>query len=347
MINVGIVGVGFMGMIHYLAYQRLRGIRVSAIATRNREKREGDWRSIQGNFGPPGQKMKLDQIARYQSLDEMLKDERLDAIDICSPPNLHATMAVRAMRSGKHVFCEKPIALTLADAERMLKAAGTHRRMLLVGHVLPFFPEFNYVVQVVRSRRYGKLLGGHFKRIISDPKWLKDYYNPHQVGGPAVDLHVHDAHFIRVLFGMPVSVNSVGRMRGDVAEFFSTQFRFADQSLSVTADSGVIHQQGRAFTHGFEIHLQKATLLFDFSVLGNQPTVSMPLTVLTANGRTFRPKLGSGDPVDGFVAELREVARALKQGKDSKFLSGELARDALLMCHRQTRSVVSRRSVRV
>ena len=63
MINVGIVGVGFMGMIHYLAYQRLRGIRVSAIATRNREKREGDWRSIRGNFGPPGQKMKLDQIA--------------------------------------------------------------------------------------------------------------------------------------------------------------------------------------------------------------------------------------------------------------------------------------------
>ena len=117
----------------------------------------------------------------------MLKDERLDAIDICSPPNLHAAMAVRSMRSGKHVFCEKPIALTLADAERMLKAAGTHRRMLLVGHVLPFFPEFNYVVQVVRSRRYGKLLGGHFKRVISDPKWLKNYYDPHQVGGPAVD----------------------------------------------------------------------------------------------------------------------------------------------------------------
>ena len=48
-----------------------------------------------------------------------------------------------------------------------------------------------------------RLLGGHFLRVISDPLWLKDFYDPHRVGGPLVDLHVHDAHFIRLLFGMP------------------------------------------------------------------------------------------------------------------------------------------------
>ena len=68
-----------------------------------------------------------------------------------------------------------------------------------------------------------------------------------------LDLHVHDAHFIRLLFGMPVSVTSQGRMRGEVVEYFNTQFSFADPALMASATSGVIYQQGRSFTHGYEI----------------------------------------------------------------------------------------------
>ena len=94
--------------------------------------------------------------------------------------------------------------------------------------------------------------GGHFKRIISDPDWLPDFYNPQKVGGPMLDLHVHDAHFIRLVCGMPRAVQSVGTMRGEVVERFSTQFLY-DPPRIVTATSGVIDQQGRPFTHGYEI----------------------------------------------------------------------------------------------
>ena len=59
MINVGIVGVGFMGWIHYLAYEQVSGIRVSAIVSRDAAKRAGDWTSIKGNFGPPGRQVFL------------------------------------------------------------------------------------------------------------------------------------------------------------------------------------------------------------------------------------------------------------------------------------------------
>jgi len=162
-----------------------------------------------------------------------------------------------------------------------------------------------------------------------------------------LDLHVHDAHFIRVICGMPKAVQSVGSMRGDVVERFSTQFVFDDPALTVTATSGVIDQQGRSFTHAYEIYLERATLLFDAAGLGKDWVVGYPLTVLTDKGRVSRPKLGSGDPCDAFVAEIKEVVRSLASGTRSKLLAGGLACDALVMCQKQTQSVQRGRSVRV
>ena len=72
MVNVGITGLGFMGMIHYLAYQRVSGCKVTAICEQIPERLEGDWRSIKGNFGPRGKKMDLSGIAKYQDFEELL-----------------------------------------------------------------------------------------------------------------------------------------------------------------------------------------------------------------------------------------------------------------------------------
>jgi predicted dehydrogenase len=347
MINVGIAGIGFMGMIHYLAWQKTGQARVTALCSRDEKKLAGDWRGIQGNFGPPGTMMDLSGVATHRDLGQLLADPKLDVIDICLPPDLHADVSVAALKAGKHAFCEKPMALTTADAQRMVKAAKSSGKQLLIGHVLPFFPEYAWAREAILSGRYGKLLGGHFKRIISDPQWLKDFFNPQKVGGPVIDLHIHDAHFIRLVCGMPKGVFSRGRMRGDVVEYVDTQFLFEERTPTITAASGVINQQGRAFTHGFEIHLQQATLIYDFSVLDGKPELSMPLTVLTADGRVERPQLGSGDPVDAFVAELDEVSRSITSGQPSPILGGDLARDALLLCHRQSQSVATGRQAKV
>ena len=162
-----------------------------------------------------------------------------------------------------------------------------------------------------------------------------------------IDLHIHDAHFIRLVCGMPKGVFSRGRMRGDVVEYVDTQFLFDDRSPTITAASGVINQQGRAFTHAFEIHLEQATLIYDFSVIDGKPELSMPLTVLASEGRVERPQLGSGDPVDAFAAELGEVSRSIASGQPSPILGGDLARDALLLCHRQCQSVATGRQAKV
>ena len=119
----------------------------------------------------------------------------------------------------------------------MVEASRTSGKQVLVGHVLPFVPEYAAARRMIDEGRHGKLLGGSFKRVISDPTWLKDFYDPTKVGGPLVDLHVHDAHLIRLLFGMPTAVASQGRMKGDVVAYCQSMFRFPDRSLVVSATS--------------------------------------------------------------------------------------------------------------
>ncbi|MCO6455951.1 MAG: Gfo/Idh/MocA family oxidoreductase [Pirellulaceae bacterium] len=347
MVRVGIAGVGFMGWIHYLAYQQVADVELAAICTRDAKKRAGDWRGIKGNFGPEGTQVDLSGLAAYARLEDLLADPSIDCVDICLPPALHAEATIAALRAGKHVFCEKPMALTTDECDRMLEAAQQAGKLLLIGHVLPLFPEYAAAHQLIQSGQYGKLLGGTFKRVISDPLWLADFYDPQRVGGPLIDLHVHDAHLIRLLFGMPWAVSSVGRMRGEVVEYCNSLFHYMDPELVVSASSGVINQQGRSFTHGFELHLERATLHYEFAVIGDKPELLMPLTILDDQGQVTRPELGNGDPVRAFEAEVRAVAASIASGQPSPVLDGQLARDAILLCHRQTEAVRTGRATRI
>jgi predicted dehydrogenase len=340
MLRVGISGVGFMGWIHWLAYQRVPGVQVVAICTRDEKKRQGDWTSIQGNFGPPGEQVDLSKIRCYETLDEMLADPNVDLVDVCLPPYLHEEATTKACAAGKHVFCEKPMALTDESCVNMLAAGESSGKQVFVGQVVPFFPEYRYVYEhAVDQGKYGDLLGGHFKRIISDPEWLEDFYDADRVGGPLIDLHVHDAHFIRLMAGrQPTAVTSQGRMKGDVAQYCATVFHFDGAPLVISAVSGVTMQQGRSFTHGFEMHFEKATLLYDFSVLGGKGALSQPLTVLHHTGIVEQPHVG-GDPVEAFVGEIQEIVNAVQQNRPSPILHGSLARDAIQLCHAQNESV--------
>jgi len=348
MVRVGITGIGFMGMIHYLAYQRIKGVKVVAMCESDTKRLAGDWRGIKGNFGPPGEMMDLSGIDTYTDYGAMLASPKVDMVDVCLPPALHADFTVKALQAGKHVFCEKPIALKTKEGERMVAAAKKAGKLLMIGQVLPFFPEYAYAYKLITSGKYGKLLGGFFKRIISEPLWVPGFFDPDRVGGPLLDLHIHDAHFIRLLCGMPEAVYSSGRTRGEVVEFLTTQFVYpAEKRLSVTATSGVLYQQGRSFTHAFEIYLEKATLLYDFAVIDGQPVIPMPLTVLDSKGKVTKPELGAGDPIDAFQAELTAAVKAVKTGEPSPISSADLARDALILCQKQSESVFKGKLVKV
>jgi predicted dehydrogenase len=279
----------------------------------------------------------LSGVATYADFSEMLADPNVDVVDVCLPPSAHPASAIAALNAGKHVLSEKPIALKLADADAMVAAAAKNGKLFMVGHVLPFFTAYAFVYEAVKSQRYGKLLGGHFNRVISDPVWLKNFYDMDFIGGPLLDLHIHDAHFIRLLFGMPKSVQSIGRLRGEVPEYFSSQFLFDDPSIVVTSNSGCIFQQGRPFMANYEVHFEKATLVLNGAVP----------TILTEDGKAGQAELPNLDEVGVFTNELREVTNSVKAGVVSPILGGQLARDALAISLKEMESVQKRQPVAV
>jgi predicted dehydrogenase len=328
MVRIGIIGIGFMGVTHFKAISKVKGAKVTAIATRDTKKLRGDWRSVQGNFGGGGGVQDLKGISAYTVVEDLLADEKVDLVDICLPTTMHYDWTMAALKAGKHVFLEKPIALDLRQAGRMVAEAKKRRLRLMVAHVLRYFPEFRLVKELIDGKRYGKVLAADFKRVISMPSWW-DPKDLARTGGPAIDLHIHDADFIQYLFGLPESVASVGVIRkGGVVEHIDTHYRFKGKH-QVTASGGWLSQQGCPFEHGYDIFFEKATLKFNSS--WGQPPV-----LLTQDGKTRHPRLSAKD---GFVAELQEAVDAVKAGTDSKILAGQSARDSLNMCLREIESV--------
>lgn len=340
MVRIGIVGVGFMGMIHFLAARKLTGAKVTALCSRDDKKLAGDWRSIQGNFGPRGEIMELGGIKTYRRLEDLLADPDIDLVDICTPTNLHPETAIRALQAGKHVLVEKAIALDPADADAMVAAARKAGRLLMVAHVLPFFPEFSYAAKTVREGKHGKLLAGHFKRVISKPDWSSEIGDAAKTGGPAVDLHIHDTHFIGLLCGIPRQVVSNGVVEGSAVTYLTTQYLYGPGGPAISCSSGALAQKGRPFVHGFELYLEKATLVYESG--------TCPLTLLTSDGSAETVQLsGEGDATTAFTLELQAAVDGIVNGREPDLLSGQLARDALVLCHKECESVRTGRAVGV
>jgi len=332
MIRIGIVGVGFMGMIHYLAARKLQNAKVTALCSRDSKKLAGDWRSIQGNFGPRGEMMDLSGIKKYANLDDLLADKDIDLVDICNPTEAHPRTAIAALKAGKHVLVEKAIALDPADADAMVAAAKQAGKLLMVAHVLPFVPEFAFAAEVIRDGRFGKVQAAHFKRVISRPDWSSEIGDAAKTGGPAIDLHIHDTHFIGLVCGVPGRVFATGVVEGTAVSHLTTSYLYGPGGPAVTCSSGALAQKGRPFVHGFEIYLERATLVFESG--------AMPLTVLTADGKSEQPKLtGGDDPTGAFTAEIQTAVAGVMTGKEPDLLSGKLARDALVMCYKECESV--------
>jgi len=338
-IRIGIAGIGFIGMIHYHAIQRLKDARVAAICTRDPKKRAGDWRSIQGNFGPRGKVEKLKGVRTYERLADMYADPNLDLIDLCLPTAQHPDETIRALNAGKHVLVEKPIALQLEDGRRMMAAADAAQRKLFVAHVLPFFPGFSNALELASGGRYGKVLAARLNRIISKPDWRPENTAADPNGGAAIDLHIHDTHFIQLLCGVPKAVFSRGiEVNGNV-EYLSTQYIYDDRNLAVSCDSGAVAMSGRSFTHGFELYMEQATLLFQWASMAGKAVTVSPLTLLGPKSKVHQFPIGKPDPMNAFVAEIKMAIGALNGKGDGAWISGAGALSALTLCHREVESV--------
>ena len=127
MIRIGIVGLGFMGVTHYKAIQKVRGGKVVAVCTRDRRKLAGDWRGVQGNFGGSGGVQNLESVARYRQVDALFADANVD-LGGHLLTNAHALRSLHRSAYSWQTCVGRKTYLALAAASRWHARHGTKKR---------------------------------------------------------------------------------------------------------------------------------------------------------------------------------------------------------------------------
>lgn len=244
MLKVGLVGVGGISGAHIPAWEEMKDAELVALC---------DIR--------PEQMAKYPDKHCYTSLDEMLEKEELDILDICLPTYLHADAAVKAMEIGIHVLCEKPISLKKEDVKRVYDTAKQHNVCFMVAQVLRFWPEYEYVKEIVDSKKYGNLLSGSMTRLGVKPKWSWDNWmmDENRSGLVPFDLHIHDLDFMVYAFGMPKEVATY-RARRPEQDVLTAMYTFDGFYLSSEA---AWYAADFPFQAKFRFQFEKALVVMD------------------------------------------------------------------------------------
>ena len=140
------------------------------------------------------------------SLEALL--DAVDVVDVCTPTHRHHEMVLAAAAAGKHIVCEKPLARTLEQAEKMATACERAGVKLLVAHVVRFFPEYTQAKSIVDGGEIGHVGVVRLKRVSSLPVWSTDnwLFDVEKSGGMMLDLMIHDFDYARWVAGEVESV---------------------------------------------------------------------------------------------------------------------------------------------
>ncbi len=182
--RVGIAGTGTMGEVHAAAW-RSTGAELIGCTSGN---------SVQAEAVAKRYQMRV-----FSDYAELL--DAVEIVDICTPTPLHKPMVLEAARAGKHVICEKPIALTPEDARTMILACNEAGVRFFVGMVVRFFPQYRLAKELVANGQIGKLAVLRLKRVAYVPQKPAEnwYFDATLSGGMVVDLMIHDFDYARWL----------------------------------------------------------------------------------------------------------------------------------------------------
>jgi len=275
-------------------------------------------------------------VTGFASLDELFDNADVDAVDICLPTHLHRDATVACANAGKNVFCEKPMALDLDQADEMIAACEGADVRLMIGHCIRFWPEYAYLKDLVDSQKFGRLRSVNLTRYGEYPHWSSENWlgDEFKSGGGALDMHIHDTDFALYLLGRPDSVYARGTIddRG-VSQIFTT----------MTFDGTVAHLEGgwnlpvhTPFKMAFRAIFDRGAAIMDGG----------PLTVYS-DGEPFVPAFekmsaaGGGNISDlgGYYHELAYFVDCVTQNKPFTITTPQTSRDSLEMTLEEIRQV--------
>jgi predicted dehydrogenase len=330
MLNIGIIGFGFMGRMHYRCWKDTSGADVVAICDANPDVLKNTDKSA-GNIEGAEEKIDFDGLQLYTDVKAMLADANLDAVSLTLPTFMHNKFSIMALEAGVHVLCEKPMALEVDQCQQMIAAAKKSGKILQIGHCIRFWPEYAKTKEIVDSGEYGKVITATFKRLGSPPTWGAEnwFANDQRSGGVALDLHIHDSDFIQYLFGMPTSVSAFGNPKsGKGLKHITTRYCYDDDKL-VTADGSWAMTPSFGFEMSFNIVMEKATIVYDCT---REPAFK----VCPADGDVFTPQVAKGD---GYTLQIEHFAGLINGEKLAQVTTLDQSLDSIRLVNAEVESV--------
>ncbi|MDP6702150.1 MAG: Gfo/Idh/MocA family oxidoreductase [Candidatus Latescibacteria bacterium] len=334
MLNIGFIGCGGIARNHASRLTHIRGARIVAAADVVADAARGFAR----DYGAP---FHADDYRR------ILERPELDAVWICTPTHQHPAPVIAAARAGKHVFCEKPMALTMAAARRMKKACDEHGVRLTIGFVRRFDAQWGKLKQIVQSGALGTPVIWRFAAggRPANP-WFRDETKG---GGPLMDGAIHNYDYALQIFGPAASVQASSLQFDSTSVGADTasaiiNFKSGDQhsliwSWGVAAGAQVANLNdviGPLGSLQFGMTAQRAPKSFD-------PKKHGAFTLKAANGRE---EVYPFPHRDMFSEQLKHVVRAFAKS-EQPLVTGQDGIDALAIASSVLRSGKSRRTVKI
>jgi 1,5-anhydro-D-fructose reductase (1,5-anhydro-D-mannitol-forming) len=278
----------------------------------------------------------------YTDLNEFLSDPEMDAVYISTTNERHRDESIAAAQAGKHILCEKPLALSVKDAQAMVEAAKRANVVIATNHHLRNMETHRAIKDVIKSGEIGRITSARIGFTVSLPESLARWrlHVPAAGAGVALDLTVHDMDTLRYYFDVdPISVTGMAITSGEAAEGVAdnmmTVWEFPGKVLVVCQDSFLVPYGGTAI----EFHGLKGSIRGD-DVLWQKPQGQVIVT--TELGRReikVEHKIPYDRTIEDFVAAVR--------GKGEPSVSGSDGLASLLLTLAALEAIETGRKVRI
>lgn len=273
--------------------------------------------------------------------EEILRDDSIDAVDLCIPSAYHRKFAVQALDQGKHVFSETPLALTVSDADAMIAAARRNRRLLAVAQVMRFVAPYVRAKAEVASGRVGRP-NIVVARRLSRPYWARKRRRPfREYGEPMLELSIHDIDVANWLLGRPKSVLASGVIgKTGVAEHVLLAISYRGAKAYI--EGSAMMPRGFPFTTALRIQCERGVIDLQAQFIQG-PIPKEQFHVYAEEGRTS-VRVGGGDP---YEEECVAFVRGIKTRAGPIAQTAERERAALQVVAAAQQSLRMQRQVNV
>ena len=302
MLRVAVLGAGFMGGTHARAYVAHDDVQVATIYAHS------DTRAapLAAELG----------CAWTDDLARAVTDPDIDAVSVCLPTPDHRFATEAALDAGKHVLLEKPIALTDEDAAAVVARADQTDHVVMVGHVLRFWPQYVAIANLVDAGQLGTLRSAVASRRQALPTWSSMVRRGDLTGGAVIDMLVHDFDMLNQVFGEPASVVAHGQRNPASGAFDQVQvlIDYGD-GRSAVVDGGMMMPESSPFTSSLQLLGTTGFVDYQFEGAGRSVEsgpVRNELRFYPTDGEPARLTVSDDDP---YQVEIDYFLDCIRQGR--------------------------------